>query len=174
MPGLPANYFRLKIIFVSRERACPGPARLNSFVQHVRAGEHPTPMKILQPKDWPPPKGYANGIAARGTLVFVAGQIGWNGKTGQFETDDFVEQLRQALVNVLAVLSEAGAKPEHIARFTWYVTDKREYIARLADAGRVYRHVIGKHFPAMALVEVKALVEDRAKIEIEATAVIPD
>jgi enamine deaminase RidA (YjgF/YER057c/UK114 family) len=130
--------------------------------------------RTLQPKDWPTPKGYANGIAARGSLVFVAGQIGWNGVTGQFETDDFVGQLRQALANIVAVLAEGGAKPEHIARFTWYVTDKQEYLARLADVGRAYREIIGKHYPAMALVEVNALVEDRAKIEIEATAVVPD
>jgi enamine deaminase RidA (YjgF/YER057c/UK114 family) len=130
--------------------------------------------RVLQPKDWPAPKGYANGIAARGTIVFVAGQIGWNGKTGAFETDDFVGQLRQALANVVAVLADAGAKPEHITRFTWYVTDKQEYLARLPDVGRAYREVIGKHYPAMALLEVKGLVEDRAKIEIEATAVIPD
>ncbi len=130
--------------------------------------------RVLQPRDWPAPKGYANGIAARGTIVFVAGQIGWNGATGAFETDDFVGQLRQALVNVVAVLAEGGAKPEHITRFTWYVTDKQEYLARLPDIGRAYRDVIGKNYPAMALVEVKSLVEDRAKIEIEATAVIPD
>lgn len=130
--------------------------------------------RVLQPRDWPAPKGYANGIAARGTIVFVAGQIGWNGKTGAFETDDFVGQLRQALANVVAVLADAGAKPEHITRFTWYVTDKQEYLARLPDVGRAYREVIGKHYPAMALLEVKGLVEDRAKIEIEATAVIPD
>jgi enamine deaminase RidA (YjgF/YER057c/UK114 family) len=131
-------------------------------------------MRVLQPKGWQAPKGYANGIAARGTLVFVAGQIGWNGESGKFETDDFIGQLKQALVNIVAVLAAGGARPEHITRFTWYVTDKQEYLSRLADAGRAYREVIGKHYPAMALVEVKALVEDRAKIEIEATAVIPD
>ncbi len=130
--------------------------------------------RLLQPKDWLPPKGYANGIAARGTLVFVAGQIGWNNATCTFETDDFVGQVRQALINVVAVLAEAGAKPEHLVRFTWYVTDKQEYLARAREVGRVYREIIGRHYPAMALVEVRALVEDRAKVEIEATAVIPD
>jgi enamine deaminase RidA (YjgF/YER057c/UK114 family) len=130
--------------------------------------------RTLNPKNWAKPKGYANGIAARGTLVFVAGQIGWNGAEGRFETDDFVGQAKQALGNIVAVLAEAGAKPEHIVRFTWYVTDKQEYVARLPEMGRAYREIIGRHYPAMALVEVKALVEDRAKVEIEATAVIPD
>jgi enamine deaminase RidA (YjgF/YER057c/UK114 family) len=131
-------------------------------------------MKTLNPKDWAKPKGYANGMAARGTLVFVAGQIGWNAAKGAFESDDFVAQTRQALANVVAVLKEAGASPEHIARLTWYVTDKREYTSRLAEIGKVYREVLGRHFPAMAVVQVTALVEDRAKIEIEATAVVPD
>jgi enamine deaminase RidA (YjgF/YER057c/UK114 family) len=131
-------------------------------------------MKTLNPKDWAKPKGYANGMAARGTLVFVAGQIGWNAAKGAFESDDFVAQTRQALANIVAVLKEAGASPEHIARLTWYVTDKREYTSRLAEIGKVYREVLGRHFPAMAVVQVTALVEDRAKIEIEATAVVPD
>jgi enamine deaminase RidA (YjgF/YER057c/UK114 family) len=130
-------------------------------------------MKILQPADWAPPKGYANGIAARGKTVFVGGQIGWNGRQ-QFESDDFVAQARQALRNVLAILAEAGAGPEHIARMTWYVTDKREYLARLSELGAAYREVIGRHFPAMTAVAVAALIEDRAKVEIEVTAVIPD
>jgi enamine deaminase RidA (YjgF/YER057c/UK114 family) len=131
-------------------------------------------MKTLNPKNWAKPKGYANGIAARGTLVFVAGQIGWNAAKGEVESDDFVAQTRQALANVVAVLKEAGARPEHIARMTWYVTDKQEYTRHLAEIGTVYREVIGKHYPAMALVQVMALVEDRAKVEIEATAVVPD
>lgn len=130
--------------------------------------------RTLQPSAWPKPKGYANGIAARGTLVFVAGQVGWNGATGAFETDDFVGQLRAALQNVVAVLAEAGASPAHITRLTWYVTDKQEYASRQREVGQAYRDVIGPHYPAMALVEVRALVEDRAKVEIEATAVIPD
>jgi enamine deaminase RidA (YjgF/YER057c/UK114 family) len=130
-------------------------------------------MKILQPADWAPPKGYANGIAARGTTVFVGGQIGWNGRQ-EFESDDFVAQARQALRNVLAILAEAGAGPGHIVRMTWYVTDKREYLASLSELGVAYREVIGRHFPAMTAVAVTALIEDRAKVEIETTAVIPD
>ncbi len=130
-------------------------------------------MRILQPPSWTPPKGYANGVAARGTTIFVGGQIGWNGRQ-QFESDDFVAQAAQALRNVLAVLAEAGARPEHITRMTWYVTDKREYIASYRELGAAYRDVIGRHFPAMTAVQVTALVEDRAKVEIEATAVVPD
>ena len=130
-------------------------------------------MKNLQPPGWAPPKGYANGIAARGTTVFVGGQIGWNGQQ-QFESDDFVMQSRQALRNVMAILAEAGAGPEHIARMTWYVTDKREYVASLSALGTAYRDVIGRHFPAMTAVEVSALIEDRARVEIEVTAVVPD
>jgi enamine deaminase RidA (YjgF/YER057c/UK114 family) len=131
-------------------------------------------MKLLNPKTWAKPKGYANGIAARGTLIFVAGQIGWNGEKEKFESDDFVAQTRQALANIVAVLAESGARPEHLVRLTWYVTDKQEYVARLAEIGKAYREVIGRHFPTMALVQVAALVEDRAKVEIEATAVMPD
>lgn len=131
-------------------------------------------VKTLLPSGWARPKGYANGVAARGTIVAVGGQIGWNPATEAFESDDFVDQARQVLVNTLAVLAEAGAGPEHIVRMTWYVTDKHEYRARLADVGRVYRETIGRNFPAMALVQVAALLEDRAKIEIETTAVIPD
>jgi enamine deaminase RidA (YjgF/YER057c/UK114 family) len=130
--------------------------------------------RTLNPKSWAQPKGYANGIAARGTLIFVAGQIGWNGASASFETDDFVGQARQALANIVAVLAEGGARPEHIVRLTWYVTDKQEYLSRLPEMGKAYRVVIGRHYPTMALVEVRALVEDRAKVEIEATAVIPD
>ena len=130
-------------------------------------------MQILQPPDWAPPKGYANGIAARGTTVFVGGQIGWDGRQ-QFESDDFVMQAKQALRNVLAILAEAGAGPEHITRMTWYVTDKREYVASYGALGAAYREVIGRHFPAMTAVQVAALIEDRAKVEIEATAVVPD
>ena len=129
-------------------------------------------MRTLLPKGWKRPKGYANGIEAQGRLVFVAGQIGWNARE-EFETDDFAGQVRQALQNVMAVISEAGAKPQHIARMTWYVTDKREYRAAVKEIGNTYRDVVGEHYPAMSLVEVKALLEDRAKVEIEATAVIP-
>ena len=130
-------------------------------------------MRILQPPDWAPPKGYANGIAARGTTIFVGGQIGWNGRQ-QFESDDFVAQARQALCNVLAILAEAGAGPQHITRMTWYVTDKREYVASLPALGAAYREVVGRHFPAMTAVQVAALIEDRARVEIEVTAILPD
>jgi enamine deaminase RidA (YjgF/YER057c/UK114 family) len=129
-------------------------------------------MESLQPSGWPQPRGYANGIVAEGRIVFVAGQIGWNAR-GEFETDDFVGQVRQALRNVVAVLAEAGAAPERIARMTWYITDKAAYRASLREVGRVYREVIGTHYPAMTLVQVAALLEDRAKVEIEATAVLP-
>ena len=128
---------------------------------------------FLQPPGWAPAKGYANGVAARGTLVFVGGQIGWNAQQ-QFETDDFIEQTRQTLQNVVAVLTEAGAGPEHMVRMTWYVIDRVEYNARLKELGAAYREVIGKHFPAMTCVEVAALMEARAKVEIEVTAVLPD
>ena len=128
---------------------------------------------FLQPPGWAPAKGYANGVAARGTLVFVGGQIGWNAQQ-QFETDDFIEQTRQTLQNVVAVLKEACAGPEHMVRMTWYVIDRVEYNARLKELGAAYREVIGKHFPAMTCVEVAALMEARAKVEIEVTAVLPD
>lgn len=130
-------------------------------------------MKTLQPPDWAPAKGYANGIAARGTLVFVSGQVGWNASQC-FESDDFVAQARLALANVVAILREAGAGPEHIARMTWYVVDRDEYVASYPRLGAAYRETIGRHFPAMSAVEVSRLVEPRARLEIEATAVIPD
>ena len=129
--------------------------------------------EILNPKNWKPAKGYANGIAASGRMIFCGGLIGWNANH-EFESDDFVEQVAQTLRNIVAVLAEGGAKPAHLVRLTWFVTDKNEYLARLKDLGAVYRDIIGKHFPAMALVQVVALVEDRAKVEIEATAVVPD
>jgi len=129
-------------------------------------------METLQPPGWAAPRGYANGIAASGRIVFVSGQVGWNAQ-GRFEATDFVGQARQALANVVAVLAEAGARPEHIARMTWYVVDKREYVASSKALGAVYREVIGNHYPAMTAVEVAALVEDRARVEIEVTAVIP-
>ena len=119
------------------------------------------------------PKGYANGIAARGTMVFVGGQIGWNAQQ-QFETDDFIAQTAQTLRNVLAVLREAGGGPEHMVRMTWYIIDREEYNARLPELGQAYREVVGRHFPAMSCVEVSALMESRAKVEIEVTAVLPD
>ena len=130
-------------------------------------------MRILQPPGWAVPNGYANGIATRGTLIFVGGQIGWNAQQ-RFESDDFVDQARSALTNVIEVLACAGARPEHVVRMTWYVVDKKEYVASYAALGRVYRELMGRHYPSMTAVEVKALIEDRARIEIEATAVIPD
>jgi enamine deaminase RidA (YjgF/YER057c/UK114 family) len=130
-------------------------------------------MKILQPPGWAQPRGYSNGVAARGTVVSVAGQVGWDAGC-RFQTDDFAGQTRQALANVVAVLAEAGAKPEHIVRMTWYVTSKAEYLAAGKAVGAAYREIIGRHYPSMTAVEVSALIEDRAKVEIEVTAVIPD
>ncbi|MFL6235925.1 MAG: RidA family protein [Thermoanaerobaculia bacterium] len=129
---------------------------------------------ILQPEGWAKPSGYANGVAACGRLVFVAGQIGWNPQTCEIETDDFAAQTEIALLNVAAVLREAGAGPEHVTRMTWYITDKAAYLAARRDIGRAWREVMGRHYPAMAAVVVSALVEDRARIEIEATAVVPE
>jgi enamine deaminase RidA (YjgF/YER057c/UK114 family) len=130
-------------------------------------------MKTLNPPDWLAPKGYANGVMARGSLLFVGGQIGWNAQQ-EFESDDFIAQTRQALLNIVAVLQAGGAGPEHMVRMTWYVIDRHEYRSRLKELGAVYREVIGKNFPAMSCIEVSGLVEDRAKIEIEVTAVLPD
>lgn len=130
-------------------------------------------MKLLQPPGWAAPRGYANGVMARGAMIFVGGQIGWNAQQ-QFESDDFIAQTRQALQNILAVLKAGDAGPEHMVRMTWYVVDRVEYIARLKELGAVYREVMGKNFPAMTCVEVAALVEERARIEIEVTAVLPD
>jgi enamine deaminase RidA (YjgF/YER057c/UK114 family) len=131
-------------------------------------------MRVLQPSGWPRPRGYANGVAAPGdgTLVFVAGQIGWDAD-GSFPSADLVDQVRLALENVVAVLREAGGRPEHVTRMTWYVVDREEYLARAAEIGAAYRDVIGRHFPAMSAVEVSALMESEAKVEIEATAVVP-
>ncbi len=131
-----------------------------------------SPHQFLHPKSWKPAVGYSNGVAATGRMVFTGGLVGWNANQ-EFETDDFVAQAGQTLRNIVVVLAEAGAKPEHLVRLTWYVTDKNEYLGNLKELGRVYRETIGKHFPAMALLQVVALVEDRAKLEIEATAVVP-
>lgn len=130
-------------------------------------------MKILQPSGWPQPRGYSNGIAARGQQVFVAGMIGWD-EQRRFASDDFVAQARQALRNIVTVLAAAGARPEHITRMTWYVTSKPEYLAAAQALGAAYREVIGRHYPVMTAVEVSALMEDDAKVEIEVTAVVPD
>ena len=129
-------------------------------------------MQVLLPPGWPRPRGYANGVVAQGRQVFIAGMVGWDAE-GRFHSDDFAAQTRQALANIVAVLNEAGGKPEHIVRMTWYVTDKREYLAAGQAVGQAFREVIGSYNAAMTAVEVKALIEDRAKVEIEATAVIP-
>jgi enamine deaminase RidA (YjgF/YER057c/UK114 family) len=128
--------------------------------------------QFLHPSHWKRAKGYANGVVAEGRTVFVAGQVGWNAHQ-QFESQDFVAQIRQALENIVAVVREAGGKPEHITRLTWFITDKREYVSRLHEVGEAYRAVMGRHFPAMTMVQVAALVEDGARVEIEASAVLP-
>jgi enamine deaminase RidA (YjgF/YER057c/UK114 family) len=129
-------------------------------------------MDILQPEGWARPRGYSNGVAASGKTVCVSGMIGWDAQC-QFHTDDFAGQTRQALENVVAVLAEAGARPEHIVRMTWYVVDKKEYLAAAKEIGAAYRELIGRHYPAMTAVQVSALVEDRARVEIEVTAIVP-
>ena len=129
-------------------------------------------MNILQPPGWARAKGFSNGIAASGKLVFIAGQVGWTGE-GEWKARDFAGQFRQALANILEVLAQANGKPEHIVRLTWYVLDKREYLSSLKAVGQAYRELMGKHYPTMAVVQVSGLVEDEAKLEIEATAVVP-
>ena len=129
-------------------------------------------IELLHPKAWTRTSGYSNGVAAEGRQVFVAGQVGWNARQ-EIVGDDFVAQVEQALLNVVEILAEARGQPEDLVRLTWYVTDKREYLARAREVGEAYRRVIGRHFPAMTLVQVTALVDDRAKVEIEATAVVP-
>lgn len=130
-------------------------------------------MKVLLPPGWPRPKGYANGVTAQGRMICVAGMVGWDAH-GQFHTDDLVGQVRQALQNIVEVLHEGGAKPEHIVRMTWYITDKREYLAAAAGIGKAFRELIGSFNAAMTAVEVSALIEDRAKVEIEVTAIVPE
>jgi enamine deaminase RidA (YjgF/YER057c/UK114 family) len=130
-------------------------------------------MQVLQPPGWARAKGFANGIAAQGRLVFIAGQIGWNGQCEWVERS-FAGQFRQALHNILEVLKVAKGRPEHIVRLTWYVLDKKEYLASLQDVGAAYRELMGRHYPTMAVVQVSGLVEDEARLEIEATAVIPE
>jgi enamine deaminase RidA (YjgF/YER057c/UK114 family) len=129
-------------------------------------------MQILQPPAWAKPKGFANGIAASGTLVFVAGQVGWTGE-GKWEAKDFAGQFKQALKNCIDVVAQAGGTPQHIVRLTWYITNKQEYLASLKEVGIAYRALMGRHFPVMAVVEVSGLMEAQAKLEIEATAVVP-
>jgi enamine deaminase RidA (YjgF/YER057c/UK114 family) len=127
---------------------------------------------FLHPRGWKQARGFANGVVAEGRMVFLAGQVGWNAAQ-KFESTDFVLQVRQALTNIVTLVEEAGGKAEHITRLTWFVTDKKEYVSRLSDLGEAYRAVMGKNFQAMTLVQVTALVEDDAKVEIEATAVLP-
>ena len=129
-------------------------------------------MQILQPPGWARAKGFSNGIAASGKLVFIAGQVGWTGE-GEWKARDFAGQFRQALANILEVLAQANGKPEHIVRLTWYVLDKREYLGSLKAVGQAYRELMGRHYPTMAVVQVSGLVEDEARLEIEATAVVP-
>jgi enamine deaminase RidA (YjgF/YER057c/UK114 family) len=129
-------------------------------------------MRLLHPKNWAPARGFSHGVAAEGRQVFVAGQVGWNAHQ-EIVNDDFVAQVEQALRNVVEILAEADARPEHLVRLTWYITDKREYLTRSSEVGQAYRRIIGRHFPAMTLVQVAALVEGRAKVEIEAIAIVP-
>jgi enamine deaminase RidA (YjgF/YER057c/UK114 family) len=129
--------------------------------------------KNLQPEGWAAPKGYSNGVAVRGRQIFLAGQVGWDARQ-QFVSDGFAAQVRQALQNIAALLAEAGARPEHLVRLTWFITSRDEYQAQLREVGAAYREVLGRHFPPMSVVEVAALMEARAKVEIEATAVVPD
>jgi enamine deaminase RidA (YjgF/YER057c/UK114 family) len=130
-------------------------------------------MKILQPPSWARPKGFSNGVAAKGEMIFVSGTVGWDAE-GKFVSNEFVGQARQALKNIVEILAEAKAKPEHITRMTWYVVDKKQYLAASKELGAVYREIIGGHYPAMTAVEVAGLIEDQAKVEIEVTAVLPD
>lgn len=130
-------------------------------------------MKFLQPSNWPRPKGYAHGVAAKGTQVFLSGVVGWNAQ-GEFPETGFAAQVRQALLNIVAILDQANAKPEHIVRMTWYVCDKREYAAATKEIGAAYREIIGRHYSAMTVVEVSGLLESRARVEIEVTAVVPE
>ncbi len=129
-------------------------------------------MKILLPNGWTPPKGYSQGVIAEGRQIFVSGQIGWD-ETGTFQSNDFAEQTGQTLRNILTILNAANAGAEHITRMTWFITDKKEYLASLKSLGQIYREEMGHHYPVMSVVEVNALMEDKAKVEIEATAVIP-
>jgi len=130
-------------------------------------------LEVLQPPNWPRPKGYSNGILARGRQVFVAGQVGWD-RESRFHSNRMSDQIRQALENIVAILAEAGARPEHVVRLTWFITNRDEYNGQLPEIGAAYRSVMGKHFPVMSVVQVAALIEDGAKVEIEATAVLPD
>jgi len=131
------------------------------------------PSQILQPSAWPRPGGYANGLVTTGRLIFLSGQIGWDAQQ-RFQTGDFLAQARQALQNILTILAEADARPEHIVRLTWYIVDKQEYLACVKELGTIYRELMGKHYPTMTMVQVASLIEDQARVEIEATAVLPE
>lgn len=131
-------------------------------------------MQFLQPPGWPRAKGYSNGVAAKGTMVFVAGEIGWDPVTERVVSDNFTDQFRQALENTVAILKEANARPDHIVRMTWFITDKKAYLDDARAVGQAWRDAIGRHYPAMAVIEVKGLMEPGAMVEIETTAVIPD
>jgi enamine deaminase RidA (YjgF/YER057c/UK114 family) len=146
----------------------PAPSR-----PHPGPSGPPDSLEIVEPEGWPVPKGYADAVAGRGRLVFVAGQVGWDPLTGAFAGDDLAAQAARALANVAAVLRAAGAEPRHVARLTWYVTDREEYLAARPAIGAAYRAVMGRHYPAMSLLVVHSLLEQRAKVEIEATALIP-
>jgi enamine deaminase RidA (YjgF/YER057c/UK114 family) len=144
------------------------------MTQHHMTETHTTQHETLHPEGWAPARGYANGVVARGRQVFIAGQIGWDPTSGQFVHTDFVGQVEQTLRNIVAVLRSGGAEPKHLVRLTWFITDKAAYMSSQREIGRVYREIIGRHFPAMSVVFVSALVEDAAQVEIEATAVIPE
>ena len=130
-------------------------------------------MKFLQPPNWPRPNGYSNGVATKGNLVFLSGIVGWNAQ-GEFASNGFTAQVRQALLNIVEILQQANARPEHIARMTWYVLDRNEYIAAAKEMGAIYREIIGRHYPAMTVVEVSGFLEANARVEIEVTAVVPE
>ena len=146
--------------------------KINILVR-VRRSEQVPPMQTVTPPGWPRPKGYANAVIANGKAIYLAGMVGWNADE-KFETQDFAGQARQIFENIVAVLTVAGARPEHLVRMTWFVADTDEYMGSLEDVGAAYRQVIGRHYPAMSVIEVKGFVEDGARLEIEATAVVPD
>ena len=135
--------------------------------------DHESHARVLSPKGWAAPRGYANGVVASGRVVALAGQIGWNPATTTFESDDFVSQVRQALENVVMLLSEAGAEPQHLVRLTWFITDRAAYLSAQREIGQTYRELMGRHYPPMSVVVVSGLIEERAMVEIEATAVLP-
>jgi enamine deaminase RidA (YjgF/YER057c/UK114 family) len=148
--------------------------RLREGIQNPSIREEMTDSRFVAPKEWPRPSGYSHGMAARGRFVFVAGQVGWNPVSEKFETDDFAAQVDQAFRNIVAVLKQAGAEPSHVTRLTWFITDKKAYLDARHEIGKAYREIMGKHFPPMSVIVVSALIEDRAKVEIEATAVVPE